>query len=176
MMDEEFAPLDRSFWIQISAALLIAYGLYLLAGLLYSFAVLNFPGGTVPFRVRIESIASVGGSLAGAILVLSAVLALIQAARVSSDAGRLRPLFALAFAFSVAVLVLNLYSAWDVLTLKHTSRVGPLSSTLDDWNARLAALMPRIAAGVLAGCAMVLANRRAPLRVVESEPGEAFAE
>jgi hypothetical protein len=31
-------------------------------------------------------------------------------------------------------------------------------------------------AGVLAGCAMVLANRRAPLRVVEREAGETVAE
>jgi hypothetical protein len=174
-MDEEFAPLDRSFWSQIAIALLAAYALYLLAGVLYSYAVLNFPGGNVPCRIRIESIAAVGASVAGAIFVLGALLTLVQAARVASDPPRLRPLFALTFAFAVVILVLCAYSAWDVLTLTNSVRSGPFAS-VTDWNSRLAALMPRIAAGVLAGCAMVLANRRAPLRVVESEPGEAFAE
>jgi hypothetical protein len=107
--------------------------------------------------------------------VLGALLTLVQAARVASDPPRLRPLFALTFAFAVVILVLCAYSAWDVLTLTNSVRSGPFAS-VTDWNSRLAALMPRIAAGVLAGCAMVLANRRAPLRVVESEPGEAFAE
>ena len=174
-MDEEFKPLDRSFWTQIAIALLIAYALFLLAGVLYSFAVLHFPGGNVPVRVRIESIASTGASVAGAIFVLAALLTLVQAVRVAEDPPRLRPLFALTFAFAVVVLVLCAYSSWDVLTTKHSSP-SPFSSTPDDWNARFAALMPRIAAGVLAACVMVLANRRAPLRVVEGEPGEAFAE
>ena len=154
-----FAP-PTNLWKVISVGLVSASTAVLLGGVLYVVGLHDLSG-----RDRIELVSTLGASVATAMLVLGAALALVAAARAAAAPERFRPLFALAFGVAIMTALLNLYSIIDLATMKveqtpFTVAISVLTNA--SWQSRLAAILPHVATVIVAVLAVVIAQRLAP--------------
>lgn len=143
-------------WDTMAGFLLAAVTCELLAGLAASFQLEN-----VTNRFRLEQVARDGASSTTAMLVLGAALSLMAASSANAERGRLRTLFAVAFALATMVAILAFVSALSLLFAETTNGI---TIGIVNWNQRLALVLPRIAATAIGFVAAYFASRYAPAR------------
>ncbi len=142
-------------WHVVALSLILAAALYILAGVLSS---LSIDGAST--RQRLEAISAFGGHVLTAGLVLAGVVVLLHLSR-SADAARVRPLLIIALAIAGIVVLLTIFSVWDIITA--SAGDSRLLGATGKWQARLSGVLLVVAAGFMAIVAMVTANRAAAI-------------
>ncbi|HET9730860.1 MAG TPA: hypothetical protein VFR41_15620 [Acidimicrobiia bacterium] len=146
-------------WRWVGIGLTIAAALLLLTGAVYAWAQ---DGASA--RNRLEALSEYGANPFTGALLLTGILALIVVARGSADGWRMRPWFFGSFVLSSITVLLTLFSVYNAITVNNKPDSADFGGFVPhiDWRSRSTAVLARLAAGVIAALAMVLANRHAP--------------
>ena len=154
VFDDRRAPgSPANLWEVVGLCLVTAAALILLSGVAYALATSDSST-----RLRIEVLSSTGANIVTAGLLLAGVVALMYRGA-DSDPARARTLFVLALAIGVVIVVLSIFSVWHLATIDAGEFNGPSGS----WKFRVATILPRIAGGLVAAVAVMIANRAASL-------------